>query len=219
MHCKSQIRLVLVATQQHPHVSFSLQTAVIEVNRTSPVVIVRQHWRSIACASNRCAHGHACDYHELRFRLRDSLAVLDVDAGKLAFLDQFPFNALPFSYDATAAATKAILDAAEQFVNLPVASYHGALTLSTLSISRAPTSAACKACGPLQRIDGRTGDVPACVCEFGYARAADTCSPLTRTISAKTTTSVSNAAPVEVRLTSTESLGYGGAMRCVFGTT
>lgn len=151
------------------------------------------------------------------FSLRDSLAVLDVDAGKLAFLDQFPFNALPFSYDATAAATKAILDAAEQFVNLPVASYHGALTLSTLSISRAPTSAACKACGPLQRIDGRTGDVPACVCEFGYARAADTCSPLTRTISAKTTTSVSNAAPVEVRLTSTESLGYGGAMRCVFG--
>jgi hypothetical protein len=61
------------------------------------------------------------------------------------------------------------------------------------------------------------------VCEFGYSRTAtaNPCTPTTVALKTTTTASVSNAAPVEVRLKATApaTIGYGGAMRCVFGTT
>jgi hypothetical protein len=139
---------------------FSLQTAVIEVNRSAPVVLfinIGAPLRVLRINAPTVTRVNLMS----AFNLRDSLTVLDVDVKKVAFLDSFPYAALPFAYDAASAATKALLDAAEQYANLPVASYHGALTLSTLAIARTPASAVCKACGSLQRIDGRAATPPA----------------------------------------------------------
>lgn len=110
MHCKSDS---LRSNHTHIWANFSLQTAVIEVNRTSPVVIFvnigapLRVLRIVAPTVTRVIIMSS-------FPLRNSLAVLDVAAAKVAFLDQFPFAALPFSYDANSSATAAILDAAEQ---------------------------------------------------------------------------------------------------------
>ena len=208
LDCSATTELHVVSFQ-----SAFLQTVDVQVNRTAPVVLflnVGTPLRVLRVTGTTVTRVVVMS----EFAQRD--VTLLVGGVSVTFLDQFPYTALPFAFDVMSDATKRIMDGAEQFTGLSLTSFHGASTLSTLSIGRASTEKACATCGPLQRIDGRAS--VKCTCVHGFVRASDgaPCVAVARTVTA-VTTRASNGAPVEVRLRSSEPVSFG-PMRCLFGS-